>query len=128
MTTVVRFSPALGDWIGLHLDQGQAPDSLVQALQENRMAPEAARASRYGALHARASESSTPPETRKKTSRIKALPCWPRFLRAVRAWLTPAYWLTRCCAPFAGTAPPAGLAALLGALNICQGINLYLRL
>ncbi len=70
----------------------------------------------------------TPPGAGKKTGSVKALPCWPRLLRAVRAWLTPAYWLARCWAAFAGTAPPAGLAALLGALNAGHGINLYLRL
>ena len=63
-----------------------------------------------------------------KTSTPKALPCWPRLLRSVRAWLTPAYWLTRCWDAFAGTAPPAELAALLGALNAGEGINLYLRI
>ena len=64
----------------------------------------------------------------KKTGRVKALPRWPRLLRAVRAWLTPAYWLARCWAAFASGPPPAELAALLGALNAGHGINLYLRL
>ncbi len=64
----------------------------------------------------------------KKTSRLKALPRWPRLLRAVRAWLTPAYWLARCWAACASVPLPAELAALLGALNAGHGINLYLRL
>ena len=44
MTTVVRFSPALGDWIAQHLDQGQTPAELIGAMQERSMPPEAARA------------------------------------------------------------------------------------
>ena len=63
----------------------------------------------------------------KKTSSAKALAYWPRLLRAVRAWLTPAYWLARCWSAFASTPPPVELAALLGALNAGHGINLYLR-
>lgn len=70
----------------------------------------------------------TPPEAGKKTSSVETLPCWPHLLRAVRAWLTPGYWLGRCWAAFASTPPPAELAALLGALNAGHGINLYLRL
>ncbi len=65
---------------------------------------------------------------REKNSRVKALACWPRLLRAVRAWLTPAYWLARCWAAFASTPPPAELAELLGVLNAGYGINLYLRI
>jgi SRSO17 transposase len=69
-----------------------------------------------------------PPEAGKKTRTVKALACWPRLLRAVRAWLTPAYWLARCWCAFADTPSPAELAALLGALNTGHGINLYLRI
>ena len=45
----------------------------------------------HDACQARASESSAAPpaEAREKTACVKALPCWPRLLRAVRAWLTP---------------------------------------
>ena len=68
------------------------------------------------------------PRREKKTGIVKALPCWPRLLRAVRAWLTPAHWLARYWSAFASTAPPAEFAALLGALNAGHGINLYLRL
>jgi hypothetical protein len=38
---------------------------------------------------------SAPPEAGEKISRSKPVPCWPRLLRAVRAWLTPSYWLVR---------------------------------
>ena len=57
-----------------------------------------------------------------KTGRAKTLPCWPRLLRAVRAWLT-RYWSAFASAPL-----PAELAALLGTLNAGHGINLYLRI
>ena len=43
----------------------------------------------HAASQTRASESSTPPEARKKISLTKALPRWSRLLRGVRAWLTP---------------------------------------
>ena len=68
------------------------------------------------------------PRQGKKTNVEKPLPCWPRLLRAVRAWLTPGYWLVRCWAAFASTPPSAELAARLGALSTGHGINLYLRL
>jgi len=68
------------------------------------------------------------PRRGKKTGSVKALPRWPRLLRAVRAWLTPAYWLARCWAAFASEPPPAELAALLSALNAGHGIDLYLRI
>jgi hypothetical protein len=66
---------------------------------------------------------------RKKTGAGKHLvtSCWPRALRAVGAWLVPAYWLTRCCNVFSDTPPPARLAKLLKTLASGQGINLYLR-
>ena len=48
----------------------------------------------------------------KKVSSAKALPCWPRLLRAVCAWLTPGLWLARCWAAFVDTAPPAEFATL----------------
>lgn len=46
----------------------------------------------HDALQARSSQSSAPPEVRKKTSSEKSSStrtpaCWPRLLRAVRAWL-----------------------------------------
>ena len=81
-----------------------------------------------GATQACTSESSAPSEAGKQTGSVKPLPRWPHLLRAVRAWLTPAYWLARCWSAFASVPPPAGLAALLGALYAGHGINLYLRL
>ena len=80
------------------------------------------------AMQNHASQSLAPPEAGKKTGSVKALPRWPRLLRAVRAWLTPAYWLARCWAAFASEPPPAELAALLSALNAGHGIDLYLRI
>lgn len=44
MTTVVRFPPALGDWVRQHLDNGVAPGELRGALQERSIAAEAAQA------------------------------------------------------------------------------------
>jgi prolyl 4-hydroxylase len=44
MTTVVRFPPALGDWVRQHLDNGVAPAELRGALQERDVAAEAAQA------------------------------------------------------------------------------------
>ena len=80
------------------------------------------------AMQSRASESAAQPRAGEKTSSAKALPCCPRLLRAVRAWLTPVYWLARYWSAFASAPPPAELAALLGALNAGHGINLYLRI
>jgi hypothetical protein len=68
------------------------------------------------------------PKRRGETGSAKLLPCWLRLLRAVLAWLAPAYWLVCCWAAFASAPLPAELAALLGALNAGYGINLYLRL
>ncbi|KAI1698964.1 hypothetical protein Ddc_18819 [Ditylenchus destructor] len=44
MTTVVRFPPALGDWVRGHLDGGVAPEDLTQALRERAIEAEAAQA------------------------------------------------------------------------------------
>jgi prolyl 4-hydroxylase len=44
MGTLVRFTPALGEWIQQNLDAGHAPAGLLQEMQRQRMAPEAARA------------------------------------------------------------------------------------
>lgn len=41
---VVRFAPALGDWVRGHLADGHAPDALVDAMQAQGMAGDAARA------------------------------------------------------------------------------------
>ncbi|WP_067066657.1 2OG-Fe(II) oxygenase [Roseateles chitosanitabidus] len=44
MSTIVRFPPALGDWVRGHLDEGVAPAELRQALRERAIAAEAAQA------------------------------------------------------------------------------------
>jgi prolyl 4-hydroxylase len=44
MTTVVRFSPALGEWIQRHLAAGRVPADIAAEMQRQKMAPEAARA------------------------------------------------------------------------------------
>ncbi|OGB35315.1 MAG: hypothetical protein A3F78_11735 [Burkholderiales bacterium RIFCSPLOWO2_12_FULL_61_40] len=90
----------------------------------------------HATLQARMGEPSTqtaavsvaPPKARKKTSSNNPLPCWPRLLRAVRAWLTPAHWLARCWSAVADTPVRTELAALLGALMAGNGNNLSLRL
>jgi hypothetical protein len=54
--------------------------------------------------------------------------CWPRLLRAVRAWLTPADWLMRCWHACSSKPLPLELATLFEFLMAGGGINLYLRL
>jgi prolyl 4-hydroxylase len=54
MTTVVRFSPALGAWLQQELDHGEAPAALVQVMVEQRMAEELARAIVEAFVRARA--------------------------------------------------------------------------
>ena len=49
---------------------------------------------------------------------------WPKALRAVRAWLAPFHWLTRCWKDWAQ--PPPELATLLEAVGSGVPINLYL--
>lgn len=44
MTSVVRFSPALGDWIRERLDRGSPPHELVQTMVEQQMPAHAAQA------------------------------------------------------------------------------------
>jgi prolyl 4-hydroxylase len=44
MTTLVRFAPALGDWISEQLDQGAIAPRLVEVMRERSMAPEVASA------------------------------------------------------------------------------------
>jgi hypothetical protein len=58
--------------------------------------------------------------------RRRPYPCWPQALRAVRAWLAPIHWLTRCWQAFSDKPPPEPLAQLMSALKDGQGINLYL--
>ena len=42
---------------------------------------------------------------------------WPKALRAVRAWLAPCHWLTRCWQAWAQAPPPPELATLLEAVR-----------
>ena len=72
-------------------------------------------------------QAATPVPKKTGTGKHLVTSCWPRALRAVRAWLVPAYWLTRCWNAFSDTPPPARLAKLLKTLASGQGINLYLR-
>jgi hypothetical protein len=51
---------------------------------------------------------------------------WPAALRAVRAWLAPFRWLTRCWTAWAQAPPPPELAMLLAAVGSGVPINLYL--
>ncbi|WP_431104551.1 2OG-Fe(II) oxygenase [Roseateles noduli] len=60
MTTVVRFPPALGDWVRQHLDNGVAPDELRGALQERDIAAEAAQAIVEAFVRARRGERAMP--------------------------------------------------------------------
>ena len=60
MTTVVRFPPALGDWVRQHLDNGVAPGELRGALQERDIAVEAAQAIVDAFVRARRGERSMP--------------------------------------------------------------------
>ncbi len=60
MTTVVRFPPALGDWVRQHLDNGVAPGELRGALQERSIAAEAAQAIVEAFVRARRGERPMP--------------------------------------------------------------------
>ncbi|WP_377153104.1 hypothetical protein ACFJIX_17310 [Roseateles sp. UC29_93] len=60
MTTVVRFPPALGDWVRQHLDNGVAPGELRGALQERNIAAEAAQAIVEAFVRARRGERAMP--------------------------------------------------------------------
>lgn len=52
-------------------------------------------------------------------------PCWPRALRAVRGWLTPALALRRWWQSWSNAPPPPGLQALLDAVTAGQALDLY---
>jgi len=60
MTTVVRFPPALGDWVRRHLDSGVSPDELSGALRERAIAAEAAQAIVEAFVRARRGERPMP--------------------------------------------------------------------
>ncbi len=55
-----------------------------------------------------------------------AYPCWPKALRAVRAWLTPWLLLQRWWKAWSDKPPPDELQQLLNALAQGHAINLYL--
>jgi hypothetical protein len=61
-------------------------------------------------------------------SRPRTRRCWPRLVRAVRAWLSPLRWLMRCWRACSSKPPPTELAVLFEFLMAGCGINPYLRL
>jgi hypothetical protein len=63
---------------------------------------------------------------RGKNIRPKQPLSWPQALRAVRAWLAPFRWLTRCWKAWAQAPPPPALATLLDAVASGVPINVYL--
>jgi hypothetical protein len=67
----------------------------------------------------------TKPETR-PTPDTTSVPCWPRALRRIRSWLTPAIQLSRAWRAWSTAPPPPELQALITAVTTGHGINLYL--
>jgi prolyl 4-hydroxylase len=59
VTTLVRFAPALGEWIQQHLSAGRTAHELLETMQE-KMSPEAARAIVDGFVNARAAGTLAP--------------------------------------------------------------------
>ena len=57
---------------------------------------------------------------------VPPAPSWPRALRAVRSWLTPAITLTRWWQAWSKAPPPAELQHLLDAVSAGHGLFLYL--
>lgn len=55
-------------------------------------------------------------------------PCWPRALRAIRSWLTPAVTLNRWWRAWTDKDPPSELQALIDAVTTGHGIDLYCRI
>ncbi len=55
-------------------------------------------------------------------------PCWPRALRAIPSWLTPATTLTRWWRAWTDRDPPSELQALIDAVTTGHGIDLYRRI
>jgi hypothetical protein len=53
-------------------------------------------------------------------------PSWPRALRAVRSWLTPAITLTRWWQAWSKAPPPAEFQRLLDSVSAGRGLFLYL--
>jgi prolyl 4-hydroxylase len=75
--TLVRFSPALGDWIQQHLNAGQTPVALLETMQQ-KMAPEAAHAILTAFVNARLKH--TPPPL--DSVELPALSVAPEMTRA----------------------------------------------
>ncbi|MDW6064487.1 hypothetical protein SAZ11_49290 [Streptomyces sp. FXJ1.4098] len=67
------------------------------------------------------------PERGPAPSHQPQLPCWPRALRAIRSWLTPATTLFRWWRAWTDKDPPAELQALIDAVTTGHGIDLYSR-
>jgi prolyl 4-hydroxylase len=60
MSTIVRFAPALGDWVQQNLDSGRTPADLLVVMRQQQMAPEVARAIVAAFVQARASGTPVP--------------------------------------------------------------------
>jgi len=54
-------------------------------------------------------------------------PSWPRALRAIRAWLTPAIALQRWWPAWSKAPPPPQLQALINSVTAGCGLHLYIR-
>ncbi|MFC5198160.1 hypothetical protein ACFQ5X_45845 [Streptomyces kaempferi] len=55
-------------------------------------------------------------------------PCWPKALRAIRSWLTPAVTLNPWWQAWTDTDLPSELQALIDAVTTGHGIDLYRRI
>ncbi|WP_405814084.1 hypothetical protein OG241_05910 [Streptomyces sp. NBC_01390] len=55
-------------------------------------------------------------------------PCWPRALRSIRSWLTPATTLSRWWRAWTDKDPLPDLQALIDAVTTGHGIDLYRRI
>ena len=66
-----------------------------------------------------------PSTGREKISGAIPCPCWAKAWRAVRAWVVPAHWLTRCWRAFANQPPPYEFNRVLQMLMKGDGINPY---
>ena len=93
MSGVLRFAPALGDWIVQHLDQGQAPAALVEAMQERGITPDAARAIVGAFVRARLEGAAPPVDTVELTEPSMATDAAPAY-RAEAPRLRPGSTIT----------------------------------
>ena len=55
-------------------------------------------------------------------------PCWPRALRAIRSWLTPAVTLNLWWRAWTDKDPPSELQALIDTVTTGHGLDLYRRI